>query len=179
MVRWSWINTKYRFDCFAAYLRHLFEIFWWKHFIPFFIKEMKIFQVKLLQAPTGDLLQIYKMVLQHGFSSNYILGNWKQKQTFPFLEYYYGHNVCIQLDFNIIIDLFGLPIFRFWANLMKVIPEMRCHTKFDIYRFFLIQRVVIFRKKKKMFVFVFNFLICNWKKIHAVKPFYKFVVNPL
>ena len=85
MVRWSWINTKYRFDCFAAYLRHLFEIFWWKHFIPFFIKEMKIFQVKLLQAPTGDLLQIYKMVLQHGFSSNYILGNWKQKQNIFFL----------------------------------------------------------------------------------------------
>ena len=31
--------------------------------------------------------------------------------------------------------LFGFPIFRFWAYLMKIIPQMRRGAKFDSYVF--------------------------------------------
>ena len=43
---------------------------------------------------------------------------------------------CLSLN---AFNLFGFPLFRFWAYLLKVIPETHWHTKFDIYVFIAIR----------------------------------------
>jgi hypothetical protein len=46
-----------------------------------------------------------------------------------------GENPALSRCLKTLTILFGFPIFRFWAYLMKVIPETRLRTKFDIYVF--------------------------------------------